>query len=109
MVDCDKALAIDKTFPKAYFRKASSMRSLGHLDGAIECLTLGLQHEPGNAAAAKDLRDLHAAKGNLAQLAELTQRKSYRQALTLAESLSRDLGGNFRQVGCSSSDSSCKN
>lgn len=98
VADCDRALAIDNTLAKAYFRKASSMRGLGRLDSAIDCLTVGLKYEPTNSSATKDLRDLSASKGRLAELAELVQGKNYRKALPLAEALSRDLGGNFREV-----------
>ena len=48
IADCDRAIAADPAFSKAYFRKASSLRSIGKLDEALACLHSGLELDNDN-------------------------------------------------------------
>ena len=46
--DCVKAIEIDPTFPKSYYRKAKALINIDRLSEALETLKTGLEIEPDN-------------------------------------------------------------
>ncbi|EGD75214.1 hypothetical protein PTSG_12496 [Salpingoeca rosetta] len=55
---CDRALAADPTFTKAYFRKAKALKALGSLEAAQDAVRELLAVEPANKPATQLLQDI---------------------------------------------------
>ena len=48
IADCDKAIELEPTFIKSYYRKAKALFKQAKGDAALETGSLGLQYEPNN-------------------------------------------------------------
>lgn len=48
--DCNKAISIDASYPKSYFRKAKALMYVERLDEAIETIKEGISLDGENAA-----------------------------------------------------------
>jgi len=95
--DCDRALAIDSTFVRAWFRKATALRGIGRLDDAISALEKGLEMDGSNDAAIKELSVLRGAKNDLVSLRRaVNDEKQFKVSLTKLDGLIREIGGGFR-------------
>ena len=95
--DCDRALAIDAAFVRAWFRKATALRGIGRLDDAISALEKGLEMDGSNDAAIKELSMLRGAKNDLQLLRRaVNEEKQFKVSLTKLEGLIREIGGGFR-------------
>jgi DnaJ family protein C protein 7 len=97
--DCEKAIAIDKTNSKAYFRSATALKGLGRIDAAINILNEGLNYD--NSDNAKSERDnllkaknsIPIIKGNI----NGNQQQLF-SALTEIDNVIRNVGSNFRDI-----------
>ena len=97
--DCDKAIAIDKTNSKAYFRSATALKGLGRLDAAINILNEGLNYD--NSDNAKSERDsLIKAKNSIPIIRQNINGNQQQlfSALTEIDNVIRSVGSNFRDV-----------
>lgn len=107
VTDCDKAIAIDIKCAKAYFRKATALRSLGKLDGAIDALTTGLQYDPNNNTAKQERQTLVTVKDKIVDVRRMVYtNRSYSLALNQIDRLIKEVGSsnsnelNLMKVEC---------
>ena len=98
--DCDKAISIDKTNSKAYFRCATALKGLGKLDAAINILNEGLLYD--NSDNAKSERDiLIKAKESIPIIKQNINGSSQQQLFTSLNEIDnviRSIGSNFRDI-----------
>ena len=79
--DCDSAISSDKTYDKAYLRKAQLQVMNGLLKEAVETCDQVLQMDPNNTKAMEDRRDIQGILRKYQQAHEFVQRL-YTQATT---------------------------
>jgi tetratricopeptide (TPR) repeat protein len=58
ILDCDRAIELNKDFSKAYLRKAIALREKLDLVGALDVLKAGLTVEPGNESMTKEFNEI---------------------------------------------------
>ncbi len=96
--DCDKAISISPNNAKAFFRKATALKSLGKIDTALEALNAGLEFDPGNSVALGDVRFLTESKAKIADIRNLMTQKKFRQALPMIDQLLGSLGNSYWEL-----------
>jgi DnaJ homolog subfamily C member 7 len=96
--DCDKALQLDTSCSKAYFRKATALRNLGNLSDAIIMVEKGLEYDATNAIGKQELKSLKSLQSKLSDLDRYLQTFQYTQALVVIEQLTKELGNNHREM-----------
>lgn len=96
--DCDRAISLDNNCSKAFFRKATALKGLGNLDGAIDSLTAGLVADPENSVAKQDKIALTNCKNKIAQAKDLLDRRVYTQVVSIADQVMKEIGGNNRTI-----------
>jgi Tfp pilus assembly protein PilF len=70
----DRALAADPTAAVVWVNKGSSMKLMGDLAGARECLERAVREDPEEPAALESLADLDVAAGSLKPAAQLERK-----------------------------------
>lgn len=90
--DCDRVIALNPTNAKAYFRRATALKSQGKIDDALNSLKEGLVHDSSNSAAQADMKSLEDAKEKLRSVRNMIERKQFRQALPHIDTLMQILG-----------------
>lgn len=98
IADCDKAINIDVTCSKAYFRKASALKSLGKFEAALESQTKGLQYDSANATALKDREALVNIKNKYQDAERNLANKQYTAALIATEGILKEIGTQVREL-----------
>jgi len=58
IVDCNKAIEIERTFSKSYYRKAKALVNQQKLTEAMETLKEGIEADPTNEIIKQFMRDL---------------------------------------------------
>lgn len=90
--DCNRAITLDPTFSKAYFRKATALRGLGNIDSAIDALSSGLTHDPTNSVANSERTNLLAAKEQINNIKTMVTRREFRRGLQAVDTVMKDVG-----------------
>jgi tetratricopeptide (TPR) repeat protein len=98
IADCDRCIQLDGSNSKAFFRKSTAYKALGNIDAAVEALNAGLVHDSGNSVAVQDRDNLVASKAKIASVRTMLQNREFRKALTVLDSLLKDIGNNSREV-----------
>lgn len=98
ILDCDKAIHLDRGCAKAYLRKASALKSLGRLDEALVVLNAGYDSDPNNAAVVQERNAIIGVKNRLTELETFISNGNYGPALLLIDQLSRDLGTQNKEI-----------
>lgn len=96
--DCDTAIALDATCSKAYFRKASALRSMGRLDAAIAAYDQGLVYDASSATALKEKTSLLNAKTKIAEAQDFIKQNQYTAANIKIDQIIKEIGNSFREV-----------
>jgi len=98
VTDCDAAIALDAAQSKAYFRKATALRSMGRVDAAIEALQTGLVRDPTNKEGIKQRDVLRGMKDKITEAREQQNNGYGRRALVILNELVAEVGTNMRDV-----------
>lgn len=96
LADCDRAITIEPTNSKSYFRKATAYKGLGRLDDAIKAFDSGIAQDSSSATASKDRESLVQAKQQIPVLKELCNQKNFRELLVRVDKVIKAVGSNFR-------------
>lgn len=96
--DTDKAISLDNTLARAYFRKATALKGLGNLDGAVLAVEQGLVRDPSSKAALQDKTSLVNAKNKITEAQNLMRQNQINAALIRLDSVLKEVGNNLRDV-----------
>ncbi len=96
--DTEKAISLDNTLSRAYFRKATAMKGLGNLDGAITAIEQGLVHDPSSKAALQDKTALMNARNKITEAKNLMRQNQTNAALIRLDSVLKEVSSTLREV-----------
>lgn len=98
VADCDSAIAIDPSLAKAYFRKATALKSMGHVDLALKALQGGLVHDPTNREGMAQRDTLRSLTDKMAEAKEANEGGFARRALVIVNTLIGEVGSNVKDL-----------
>jgi len=87
VADCDKAIELDQSSSKAYFRKAKALAAKGNFEGALSCYQMGLIREPDAVAVRKERDDLKLLQDKAQVIQKLIDQKSLARALAFLDQI----------------------
>lgn len=96
--DTERAISLDNTLSRAYFRKATSLKGLGNLEGALVAIEQGLVHDPSSKAALQDKTTLMNAKNKITEARNLMQQNQINAALIRLDSVLKEVSSTLREV-----------
>ena len=95
--DSDIALTIEPS-SKIFFRRATTLKSLGRFDDAIKSLTDGLALDPTSMTAKNDIESLTSLKKRIEGLHTRVSNKQYRMVLPEIEAVIKIAGSKIREI-----------
>lgn len=98
ITDCDRAIQLDRACTKAYFRKATALKSMGKIEEALAVINAGLEHDATNGPALQEKKVLTAAKAKIAEMEHYFATGQFTSALILVDQLTNEIGTGNREV-----------
>lgn len=100
LIDCERAISLDSTNSKSYFRKATALKGLGRFNEALNSLGIGLELDPKSGTALAEKESVTKAISLLSEAHSLLRDRKFRLALSKTEDLAKVVaaGSNSREV-----------